>query len=172
MSDLRHLDVGLGLVGGAGFAALWLKFGPSSQTVVFSVYFSLFLLILVLDIMHRWVPNALLLPAAVLALAISMITNHPPVPNALLGGAIGFLLFYLIAVAYRGALGGGDVKLAGLIGLMTGFPGVLVALTTGILIGGGVAALLLISGKKTRKSYIPYAPFLVIGAMFALIWRG
>ncbi|MFQ5856319.1 MAG: prepilin peptidase [Anaerolineae bacterium] len=160
----------MALVTGTGFSALWLRYGPSTQTVVVSAYFGILLLIFVLDIEHRWVPNVLLLPTALLALAVSVFTRDPPLLSALLGGIAGFVWFYLMAMACRSALGAGDVKLAGVIGLMTGFPGVLTALTLGILIGGGGAALLLISGQKTCKSYIPYAPFLVTGAFLTLVF--
>lgn len=169
--NVKGLDVWLVIATGAGFAAVWEKYGLSAQTVIVSTYYSVFLLIFVLDIAHRWVPNALLVPAAIVALAASLLTGRPPVIQALLGGIVGFVWFYLMAMAYRGALGAGDVKLAGLIGLITGFPNVLIALTIGILIGGVAAALLLISGRKTRKSYIPYAPFLVTGALMTLIYR-
>jgi leader peptidase (prepilin peptidase)/N-methyltransferase len=67
-------------------------------------------------------------------------------------------------------MGDGDVKLAGLIGLITGFPHVVVALVVGVLAGGLVALLLLLTKIKGRKSYIPYAPFLVIGGMVAMLY--
>lgn len=159
------------IVAGVGFAGLWAMYGPSVRTAVISVYFSIFLLIFVLDIAHRWVPNALVLPTAGLVLIVSGVTGHPPLRSTLVGGIVGFVWFYLIAIAYRGALGAGDVKLAGLIGLMTGFPNVVMALGLGILVGGVVAALLLVSGKKQRKSHIPYAPFLVAGALCTLLFE-
>jgi prepilin signal peptidase PulO-like enzyme (type II secretory pathway) len=58
--------------------------------------------------------------------------------NALLGGAVGFGVFSLLAIIGRGALGMGDVKLAGVIGMMTGYPDVLWALIIGALVGAGV----------------------------------
>ncbi|MFQ5873694.1 MAG: prepilin peptidase, partial [Dehalococcoidia bacterium] len=70
----------------------------------------------------------------------------------------------------RGGMGGGDVKLAGLIGLVTGFPLVFFALFLGILGGGLVAIALLISGVKSIKEPIPFAPFLAAAAMVTLIW--
>jgi prepilin signal peptidase PulO-like enzyme (type II secretory pathway) len=84
-----------------------------------------------------------------------------------LGGGAGFGLFFLLGVLGRGALGFGDVKLAGVIGLMTGFPSVLVALATGVLLGV-VALALLVTGRATRKSKIAYAPYLAAGAMIVL----
>ncbi len=168
--DFRRTTMWLACASGAGFAGLWLRYGPSLPTLIVSAYFSVFLLILVLDLAYRWVPNMLLIPTTVFVLIVSTLTGQPSLLNSLAGGMTGFAWFYLIATAYRGALGAGDVKLAGVIGLITGFPGVLTALTIGILTGGIVAAVLLLSGRVTRKSYIPYAPFLVAGALVSLVF--
>jgi leader peptidase (prepilin peptidase)/N-methyltransferase len=92
--------------------------------------------------------------------------------SALFGGALGFTLLLLPYVLTRGAgMGYGDVKLAALIGLVCGFPLVAVALLVGIIVGGLVALFLLLSRVvQSRKAAIPYGPFLVAGAMVALIW--
>jgi leader peptidase (prepilin peptidase)/N-methyltransferase len=67
-------------------------------------------------------------------------------------------------------MGMGDVKLACLIGLVTGFPLVVVALMLGIITGGVVAVALLLSKKKGRKDTVPYGTFLAIGPMITLLW--
>lgn len=167
---MQRLRFWMAVAAGAAFGMLWLRYGPSVHTLIVSAYFSTFLLIFALDLIYRWVPNVLLLPAAIFALAVSALTGHPSFGNTLLGGVTGFVWFCLIALASRGGLGAGDVKLAGLIGLITGFPGVLVALSIGILAGGVIAALLLLTGQTTRKSYIPYAPFLITGAIVMLVF--
>ena len=64
----------------------------------------------------------------------------------------------------------GDVKLAGLIGLVMGFPLVFVALLIGIFIGGLVAVALLLLRMKRRKDVIPYGAFLGIGPIAAMLW--
>jgi len=64
----------------------------------------------------------------------------------------------------------GDVKLACLIGLATGLPLVIVALLTGILLGGLVAIVLLLLRLKGRKDVIPYGTFLAIGPIVTLLW--
>jgi len=79
------------------------------------------------------------------------------------------LLPYLIS---RGGMGGGDVMLAGLIGMVTGFPLVFVALFLGIVGGGLVAVSLLLLRLRTRKDPIPFGPFLAAAAMITLIWGG
>ena len=152
------------------FAYLWRHYGLSPQLVPATLYTCLFVLISVIDMEHRLVLNAVVFPASILALSASFTSTGPAPGSALLGGMLGFGLFALVALAYRGGMGDGDVKLAGLIGLITGFPHVVVALVVGVLAGGLVALLLLLTKIKGRKSYIPYAPFLVIGGMVAMLY--
>jgi len=152
------------------FALLWGRYGPSPQLLPATLYSCLFLLICIIDLEHRLVLNVVILPAALLALLTSFILPNPGPGSALLGGALGFALLLLVALACRGGMGAGDVKLAGLIGLITGFPQVVVALVIGVLTGGLVALALLLTRVKSRKSYIPYAPFLVIGGMVTMLY--
>ena len=158
------------LATGLLYVALWKRYGPGVELIIASVHTAVFLLIFVIDLAHRWVPNVLLAWGALLALGVSFLTREPPLGSAFLGGVIGFLWFYLIALAYPRALGAGDVKLAGLVGLITGFPGVVTALTLGVLLGGLVAGGLLVTRRVHRKTYIPYAPFLVTGAWLNLVF--
>lgn len=67
-------------------------------------------------------------------------------------------------------MGWGDVKLAALIGLATGFPLVLVALVIGAITGGLVAVALLIAKKRGRKETIPFGPFLSLATLVTLLW--
>ena len=76
-------------------------------------------------------------------------------------------MVYLLS---RGHLGMGDVKLAGLIGLMLGYPAVINALVVGILLGAGAALILLATRRANRKSTMAYAPYLALGALFTMWW--
>ncbi len=94
----------------------------------------------------------------------------PGIANAALGGAIGFAIFLLIALVSRGGMGWGDVKLAALIGLATGFPLVFLAIIMAAILGGIVAVALLIAKKRNRRQTIPFGPFLALAAMVTLLW--
>ncbi len=134
-------------------------------------YCSFLLLIAVIDLRYQLVLNVLIYPAAVAALLLRFV---PPGENALttlLGGAVGLTFFSLVALLRRGGMGAGDVKLAALIGLMVGFPQVVWALTLGILAGGVAALFLLLTQLKELKSYMPYAPFLCLGAAITLVYN-
>ena len=71
-------------------------------------------------------------------------------------------------IASRGGMGFGDIKMATLIGLVTGFPLVLVAILLAVVLGGLVAVVLLLLKLRGRKQAIPFAPFLSLGAIVAL----
>ena len=95
--------------------------------------------------------------------------------DAAIGGGIGFGLLLIVALISRGGMGGGDVKLAGLIGLVTGFPLVFVAMCLGVVSGGLVAGVLLagvllVTKVKKRKETIPFGPFLALAAVATLFW--
>lgn len=159
----------LAAVCGLLFGYLWVHVGPSPRLAILTGYAWLLLLVLVIDLRQRLVYNGVLVPAAGAALVASLLAPPPGPASALAGGIVGLGLLGAAAVAYPRGMGAGDVKLAGVIGLMAGFPNVLVALTLGILVGGLVALVLLVARVMSRKSYIPYAPFLAVGAMVALI---
>ena len=82
---------------------------------------------------------------------------------------MGGLLFLLIAIVSRGGMGWGDVKMAALIGTVTGYM-VLVALFLAVIFGGLVAVTLLLAKIRKRKEGVPFAPFLSLGAVVTLLW--
>jgi leader peptidase (prepilin peptidase)/N-methyltransferase len=135
-------------------------------------YLALFLLITVIDIEHRRVPNLVIGPAAVVALIAAALQSPEMLFGAVVGGVIGFGCFLLIGLIRPGAMGGGDIKLAGLIGLITGAAYVPVAIIVGILAGGIGAAIFLGAKRVQRKGSIAYAPYLCLGAVIALLHGG
>lgn len=162
------------------FGLLAWHYGQSLELAIALIYASLFLLIFVIDLEQGLILNVVVLPAVALAFVLSFFwvgfeEFWPEVGpgfalSSLLGAAIGFGLMMLPYLISRGGMGAGDVKLAALIGLVNGFPLVLVALLVGIIAGGLVAAILLISRLVKRRDTIPFGPFLVVGAMVSLIW--
>lgn len=159
------------------FAFLSWQYGLSLQLAIALIYACLFLVIFVIDLEHGLVLDNVVYPGMALAFVFSffwpwteIVWPDIGVLSALLGGVIGFGLMLIPYLISRGGMGGGDVKLAGLIGLVTGFPLVFFALFLGILGGGLVAMALLISGVKSRKEPIPFGPFLAVAAMVTLIW--
>ena len=153
------------------FAYLWQRFGPSWRLLLLTSYCSFLLLIAVIDLRYQLVLNVLIYPAAAAAMLLRFVYPGGDALTTLLGGAVGLIFFALVALLRRGGMGAGDVKLAALIGLMVGFPQVVWALTLGILAGGVAALFLLLTQLKELKSYMPYAPFLCLGAAITLVYN-
>ncbi len=91
--------------------------------------------------------------------------------GCLLTGGLFFLVAWVSHVALgRTGLGGGDIKLAGLIGAGLGAQGGLVAAVVGIMVGGVAATALLVSGRRHFGEYLPFGPFLAVGGVVAGLW--
>ncbi len=166
------------LATGIIFPFLYWWCGLSVELAVMAFYACLFIVIFVIDLEHGLILNKVVYPGMAVALLLALFLPQPwltqwmipGVANAAIGGGIGFVLFLLIAIISRGGMGWGDVKLAALIGLATGFHLVFIALLMGAILGGVVAiALVVVKGKK-RKEMIPFGPFLSLAAMVTLLW--
>ena len=89
--------------------------------------------------------------------------------NSTVAGASYFVFLLIIVLIYPQGMGFGDVKCAALIGLLTGFPLVVVAFWVTVVSGGLVAPFLLAVRRKGRKEAIPYGPFMALGAVVAIL---
>jgi leader peptidase (prepilin peptidase) / N-methyltransferase len=123
----------------------------------------------VIDLEHRIIPNRITGLGSVLALGVGLALDPSGEPTRLIASAAagGFLL--LAALAYPGGMGMGDVKLAGMLGLLLGkavAPALLIALLSGTLVGAVVIARK--GAKAGRKTAIPFGPFLALGALVAV----
>jgi len=160
------------------FGLAYWQYGLGIELPIALFYISLFMVIFVIDFEHGLILNKIVYPALVVALLLSVfftiflpdVSIVPSIARAAIGGGIGFVLFLLVAIVSRGGMGFGDVKLAALIGLATGFPLVIVALLMGIILGGLVAVILLGFKIRKRKEAIPFGPFLAVAAVVTLLW--
>lgn len=156
---------------GAGlfFVLAWLNFGVTWATPAAWVLISVLLVAAVVDIRHRIIPDRLILAGLVLGLPLVALQSW----TALLWGAAGFLgaglLMLSIAVISRGGMGGGDIKLAALMGLFLGPAGVALALFLSFLVGGAAGGFLLVTRRKGRKDPVPFGPYLALGGVTALL---
>ena len=90
--------------------------------------------------------------------------------NSLYGALVGSGLLGLIYILTKGGMGLGDVKFAGVLGIWTGFPGILVNLYLAFFMGGTVALLLCATHKADRKSRLPFGPCLCVGAILSFFF--
>jgi len=165
------------LATGVVFALLAWHYGLSPALGIMAFYACLFIVVSVIDLDHGLILNKVVYPSLVVALLLALLPQPwltrwvvAGIANAAIGGAIGFGIFLLIAIISRGGMGWGDVKLAGLIGLATGFPLVFLSIIMAAILGGIVAVAMVIAKKKQRRQTIPFGPFLAVAAMITLLW--
>ena len=169
----------------------------SIQYSVFSIFYLLFwfyivsalIVIFVYDLKHYIIPDKVIYPAIAITFIYRMfeilkfshldlignwkleignlITVFNPFIAAILASA--FFLSIVLLTHGRG-MGGGDVKLGFLMGLILGWPLVLIALFLSFIIGSVIGIFLILVGNKKMKSMIPFGPFLVLGTFIALFW--
>ncbi len=168
-SNARYADAGIELFTGCLFALLYGLHGISTETLWLMLVSLLFVLIAVMDYRYQIVLNVLTYPGLIAALVVNIALLHIPALNVLLGVVFAFLIFYLAAMVKPGGLGGGDVKLAALIGAILGFPQVLGALLVGALASALIIVVMLLR-RRTLHDSIPYAPFLCLGALVVFIY--
>lgn len=116
----------------------------------------------------------LLYDSLVLAVLVAgtgpLYTGLVSMSEALAGSLAGGGLFYLLRVLSRGGLGLGDVKLLAALGPWLGWQGMIICLLLSSSLGLCYGSYLLLQGKITRQSALPFGPWLAAGALVAFAW--
>lgn len=182
--------------GALGLAALPSRFlaGPAEGTAVLDVagglgdladgvvlaifiaYVVVLVLLLATDLDQRLLPDVLTLPMIPLALLFALSGQNPLVGHALLPAIAAALIvpavLYLPSLLFgAGAFGLGDVKLLVTVGLMSGAYRAVAGTFAGVIVAGVVILLLLVTRRVGLKSFIPFGPFLILGALWAILLR-
>jgi len=136
------------------------------QLPIFNFIIAPFLIVIfVYDLKHFLIPDKIIYPAII----ITALFNFQIINLLSALAAAGF--FLAIVLASRGRwMGVGDIKLGFLMGLLLGFPNILVSLFLAFMMGAIIGIGLIVFGKKTLKSEVPFGPFLVGGTFIALFW--
>lgn len=159
------------------FAAIGWRIGLDWALPAFLLFGWLLVVLAVIDMQTRRIPNRLTYPLTpallVLLVAAALLEGTPgSAMRAVICGLVAFALLLVLALINPHGMGMGDVKLAGFIGLGLGYLGwghLWVGLFLGFFGGGVIAALLLALRLRTRKDHIPFGPWLAIGALVALL---
>jgi leader peptidase (prepilin peptidase) / N-methyltransferase len=173
------------------FVGLLWRYGLCIQLGLLCLYSAVLILVSVTDLEHRMIPHAVMAPALLLAIAGAFFSQEMSARRAMLGGVVGLAVLYgmyLLArpvsrwlgrLAHRSVddvpFGFGDVTLGAFVGLITGLPGVFLALIITLLSAGLVAAIVLVARSAVRRHYtpfatIPYGPFLALGGFVMMVY--
>jgi len=164
------------------FVAAALRLGDDDPAALpaFLVVFAALLAISAVDLERFIVPNRILYPALFMAAPLLVVAaaldgDWSSLLGAVLGGALGWVLLFAIHMASPKGMGFGDVRLAGLIGMLLGWLsighvllGLFLAFLTAAVVGVG----LMLTGVRGRKDRVPFGPFLALGAIAAVFVGG
>jgi prepilin signal peptidase PulO-like enzyme (type II secretory pathway) len=176
--SVRGVDwrtVVVALFGAVALAAIPVRFGGPAERVLFGVMVGAWVLLLATDLDQRLMPDLITLPLIALgALALvwggDSLVSRSPAWTAVMGAILVPGGMFLLSLPFgEGAFGGGDVKFLVGLGLSAGLIRVVIAAFAGSLLGGVVIMALLISRRITLKSYVPFGPFLIVAAVWAIL---
>ncbi|MFO7320199.1 MAG: prepilin peptidase [Chloroflexota bacterium] len=162
------------------------------QLLFWLIYMAIFVLVVVIDVEHKLILFAVMIPSGLIAILDAAIAGHGPnLAGALLGGAFGFImafilylggfLFIRVSARLRGhsinevAFGYGDVMMFTLSGLILGAPALIFA-TYITVFAGAIGALLFLLGRGLRRrgynlfTALPYGPYIVLGTVVMLLF--
>jgi leader peptidase (prepilin peptidase)/N-methyltransferase len=159
------------LITGLLFAAAYLRFGISILLIKALFLISVSLVVSFIDLEHYIIPDKIIIFALSGGTAFVMFSYDPFPVSALVGFISGALFLLVLALISRGGMGGGDIKLAAVIGLCLGWPGGLFAVILGCLLAGLAGLALVLTKVKSRKDAIPFAPFLAAGTLL-MVYSG
>ena len=146
----------------------YFRFGLSFDLLVYFVVAPTLVIITAIDIEHQIIPDVITLPGIILGLAVGSYTIG--YANSLLGLFLGGGLFYLLAVLSNGGMGGGDIKYIAAAGALLGWQKVLLVIFIGAFLGSIIGLFQIAIQKKSRKSLIPFGPFLAMGTLITLFY--
>ena len=166
-----------GAVGAVALGLLPMRFtGDTLTLVAFGAWFVTLIVGLATDLDQRILPDELTLPVIPLALLYAVSGRNPLVDGAVLLAIAAAVLIpvvlYLPSIPFgAGAFGMGDVKFLAGMGLMLGGERALSGTLFGLIVAGVVLVLLLATRRIGRRSFVPFGPFLIIGALWAVLIR-
>ena len=165
------------VVGAVAFGLLPLRFGTDPLAfALFGAWFVTLVIGLATDLDQRLLPDALTLPVIPVALVYALSGQNPLVGTDLLFTLVAAiavpLVLYLPSIPFgAGAFGLGDVKLLIGVGLLTGASRMLGAVVFALLLAGVVLAVLLVTRRIGRQTYVPFGPFFILGTLWAVLIR-
>jgi leader peptidase (prepilin peptidase)/N-methyltransferase len=156
------------------FGALAWCYGLGLPLVVYALYAVVLLVVLAIDLRHRWVYTVVCYPGILAGVLLAPLLDAPwwsGLAGAAVGGGLFFALYWIGRLAYRGqeAMGTGDITIAAMIGAMVGPERVLIALFLGGLLVAGVSLALLVLRRARVRDFIPYGAGLCLGALATLV---
>lgn len=154
------------------FVLVVLRFGVSAAVPAFAYLAAIGIALALIDLDVRRLPDPIVLPsypvmAALLAVASWGTGDWEALVRAGIGAVALAIGYFVVRVAYPAGMGFGDVKLSGILGgalAWLGWGAFAVGVFSAFLVGGVFSVILLATGRATRKSAVPFGPWMILGA--------
>ena len=163
------------ILNGLIYILIFINFGYSANFVFYSILSSLLVVIGVIDYKHTIIPNGSIIFGLIAGLIYRLILPlvlelEIPWIDSILGLLIGGGFFLLIAIIFNGGMGGGDIKLMGMLGFFLGLNKIIMVTFLSFIIGAVFTLPLLALKKKSRKDMIPFGPFIALSALITMLY--
>jgi len=157
------------------YLIIYLIYGLSIQSLIYIILSSALIIITFIDLKEQIIPDIISLPGIVIGLILSFIVPYISFINSVLGVLVGGGIILIIALVgskifKKEAMGGGDVKLAAMIGAFLGWRYTIISLFFGFFLGALAGIFLVLSKVKSREDMIPFGPFIALGSIITLLW--
>lgn len=160
----------MGFITGVMFVFSYYMIGLSAELAVALLFVSLLVIISVTDIAYLIIPNKVLLPFALLLGVARLVSPLTPWWDSILGAVVGFSILYIVALIYKDGMGGGDVKLFFVIGLVLGVENIVITLLLATVVGIITGLILIQTVGKGKSVPIPFGTSIAIGAVITYFW--
>lgn len=158
------------LLTGVIFVVLFFYFGATVVLLKYLFLCALLVAVSFIDLEHYIIPNSLVITGLIGGVILNIVARDVGVVSALIGMLVTSGVLLLVALASKGGMGGGDIKLAAVTGLFLGWPLAPLGIFLGACVGGLVAIFLLLFRVKGRKDPLPFGPFIALGTFFAILY--
>lgn len=165
------------------FVLLLQRFTNIVALVIYIIFTCAMVVVTFIDLEHTIIPDEISIPGIFVGLGFSLLparlTGGQLIPvsflDSLIGAIVGGGLLYLAAlfsvyVYKKEGMGGGDIKLLAMVGAFLGWRLALLTIMIGSVVGSIVGISLILLRRKLRTDYIPFGPYLALGAMLSLLY--
>lgn len=158
-----------------GSLALFFHLGATLTFLGYFLFLAALICIIVIDIHHQIIPDIISIPGIILGLAFSFINTQVSPTDSVIGILAGGGFLYLVAWGYylarkQEGMGGGDIKLLGMLGAWLGWQSLLFIVFASSLFGAIIGISLLKIQGKENSTKIPFGPFLSLAGLAYLFW--
>jgi len=163
------------LLTGIIYLIIYLIYGLSIQSLIYIILSSALIIIAFIDLNEQIVPDVISLPGIGVGLILSFFVPYLSFINSALGVVVGGGIILIIALVgsmifKKEAMGGGDVKLAAMIGAFLGWRYTIISLFLGFFLGALAGIFLILSKIKSKEDMVPFGPFIALGSLITLLW--